>query len=66
MRTNIVLDDALMRQAFRCSGIKTKKQLLAAALKEFVANHSRMDLRELRGGVRFRKGYDHKALREGA
>ena len=43
---------------------KTKKDLVNLALAEFVSNHSRKDLRELRGKIRFRKSYDYKALRE--
>ena len=63
MRTNIVLDDALVRQAFKHSGATTKKGLIHQALREFVQTHGRKDLRELRGGVSFRKGYDYKAGR---
>lgn len=63
MRTNIVLDEALVREAFRYTTVKTKRELVETALKEFVRNHSRKDLRELRGKIRFYDGYDYKALR---
>ena len=65
MRTNIVLDDDLVSEALRHSRATTKKELIHTALREFVQTHSRLDLRELRGRVRFRRGYDHKALRRG-
>jgi len=65
MRTNVVLNDALVRQAFRYAHVKTKKELLAMALKEFVSHHSKLDLRDLRKQVRFRPLYDHKTLRSG-
>jgi Arc/MetJ family transcription regulator len=64
MRTNIVLSDELMKRAFRFSKARTKKDLIHLALEEFVANHGRADLAELRGKVRFAKGYDYKALRQ--
>ena len=66
MRTNVVLEDKLVHQALRCARVKTKKELFAIALKEFVKNHSRLDLKDLQGKVRIRPGYDYKALRIGA
>ncbi|MGA1874739.1 MAG: type II toxin-antitoxin system VapB family antitoxin [bacterium] len=64
MRTNIVLDDELVEEAFKYTNIKTKKELITLALKEFVRNHSRADLRDLQGKIAFRKDYDYKKLRE--
>jgi Arc/MetJ family transcription regulator len=63
MRTNIVLDETLVKEAFRYSTVTTKKDLVHIALQEFVKNRSRKDLRDLRGKVTFRKDYDYKALR---
>lgn len=65
MRTNIVLDDELVAEALRYTKVKTKRELVELALGEFVANRRRRDVRELRGKVRLREDYDHKALREG-
>ena len=65
MRTNIVLDDELVQEAFRRSDAKTKRELVDRALREFVENHRRKDIRELRGKISFHPGYDYKKLREG-
>ncbi len=65
MRTNIVLDDELVEEAFGYAGVKTKRELVDVALREFVENHRRRDTRELRGRISFHPGYDYKALREG-
>ncbi len=65
MRTNIVLDDELVEEAFRHSNAKTKRELVDMALREFVDNHRRKDVRELRGKISFHPGYDYKKLREG-
>ncbi len=64
MRTNIVLDEELVREALRYSKARTKKDLVHEALREYVENRRRKDLRELRGKVEFAEGYDYKALRE--
>ncbi len=63
MRTNIVLNDELVSEAQALSAIKTKRELIEVALKEFVANRKRMDLRELRGINELRSDYDYKSTR---
>ncbi len=64
MRTNVVLDDELVDKGLKISGLNTKKELINTALKEFVRNHSRLDIRELKGKITFVDGYDYKSLRE--
>jgi len=63
MRTNIVLDDDLVAEAMRLSGIKTKKELVHEALRELVAHKKRKSLLDLRGKIEFAPDYDYKALR---
>jgi len=58
MRTNIVLDDKLIERALKVSGLRTKKELITVALKEFVRNRSRLDIRELKGKIDFSAGYN--------
>lgn len=64
MRTNIVLDEELVREAFALTGARTKKDLIHRALRELVRTHRKKDLLELAGRIQFRRGFDHKALRE--
>ena len=66
MRTNIVLDDEIVKTAFRYSKAKTKKELINEALKELITSRKRLDLRDLRGKIEFRADYDYKKLRKGA
>ena len=65
MRTNIVLDDDLMAEASRLSGIKTQKDLVAEALRVFIASKKRKNLLDLRGKIELAPDYDYKALRTG-
>ncbi len=65
MRTNIVLDDGLVKNAFKYSKARIKKELIHVALKEFVENHKKMDIRNLRGKIHFREDYNYKKLRSG-
>jgi Arc/MetJ family transcription regulator len=65
MRTNIVLDPELVKRAFRLSDAQTKKDLVDEALRELVRVRGRRPLKDLKGKIRFREGYDYKRLREG-
>ena len=65
MRTYIVLDDKLIERALKVSGLRTKKDLITIALKEFVRNRSRLDIRQLKGKINFRDDYNYKKLRQG-
>ena len=64
MRTNIVIDDDLLDEAFSLSRVRTKKELINEALKEFIRLRQRKDLTELAGAIKFHKGFDHKKLRK--
>ncbi len=65
MRTNVVLDDDLINEAIKLSEVKTKKDVINVALREFVATRKRSNLLELEGKIEFSDNYDHKVLREG-
>ena len=62
LRTNIVLDDDLMEEAFSLTGVSTKRELVHPALKELVRQRCRRDLNELAGKTRLRDDFDHKAM----
>lgn len=53
MRTNIEIDDQLMRQAMRSSGVSTKRGTVEAALRLLVETHGQAAIRRLKGKVRW-------------
>lgn len=63
MRTNVVLDDQLVAEACRLTGIRTKREVIDQALRLLVESKRRKGLFELEGKIRFSPGYDYKALR---
>jgi Arc/MetJ family transcription regulator len=63
MRTNVVIDDQLIKDALKLSKMKTKKELIHRALEEFIRNRKRLDLREIRGKIRFAEDYNYKEMR---
>jgi len=66
MRTNIVLDDNLVDEAFKYAGnIHTKRELIEVALKEFVSIRKVKNLRDLKGKIQFDDTYDYKKMRAG-
>ena len=58
MRTNIDIDDGLMRQAMRHSGRKTKKATVEAALRLLVQTHGQSVIRRLKGKVHWEGDLD--------
>jgi Arc/MetJ family transcription regulator len=66
MRTNIVLDDSLVNEAFKYSeNIHTKRELIEVALREFVTIRKVKNLRDLKGKINFDENYDYKKMRAG-
>ena len=65
MRTNIVLNDELVNEAFQYSqAISTKRELIEVALREYVNNRKRKNIRDLKGKIQFRDDYDYKEMRK--
>jgi Arc/MetJ family transcription regulator len=53
MRTNIDIDDDLMRQALRASGEPTKRAVVELALRLLVSTKAQAGIRRLKGKVRW-------------
>jgi Arc/MetJ family transcription regulator len=51
MRTNIVIDDRLMRAALKASGLPTKRAAVEAGLRLLVDVRAQTGIRRLRGKV---------------
>ena len=51
MRTNIVIDDGLMKRALRASGLKTKRAAVEQGLALLEKLHLQVRIRRLRGKV---------------
>jgi Arc/MetJ family transcription regulator len=51
MRTNIEIDDAVMAEAQRLTGARTKREAVDLALRELVARHRRIGILDLRGKI---------------
>jgi len=51
MRTNIDIDDRLMRQAMRSSGAPTKRAVVEEALRLLIQTKDQSSIRRLRGKV---------------
>ena len=65
MRIRIVLDERLVKKAMKLGRMRTKKELVNQALREFVENRKRLNLTDLAGKIEFAKDYNYKALRTG-
>jgi len=64
VRTNIVLDEALIEEALEITGARTKKEVVHLALQELVRSRRKKNLTDLAGRIRFRRGFDPKDMRK--
>jgi Arc/MetJ family transcription regulator len=58
MRTNIVIDDKLMRDTLRATGIKTKREAVELGLRTLLRLRQQAEIRELRGKLHWQGDLD--------
>ena len=51
MRTNIVIDDALMRDALKATGAKTKREAVELGLRTLLRLRKQQQVKALRGRI---------------
>ena len=58
MRTNIVIDDSLMRQAMKVAGTRTKRETVERGLQLLIRLSRQKRIRAARGKLRWRGDLD--------
>jgi len=58
MRTNIVIDDKLMADALKASGLSTKKEAVEQGLQLLIRRNRQQAVRKLRGKLRWEGDLD--------
>jgi Arc/MetJ family transcription regulator len=66
MRTNIDIDNQLMRQAMRSSGARTKRAVVEEGLRLLIQTRGQRSLRRLRGKVAWAGNLEASRLGRGA
>jgi Arc/MetJ family transcription regulator len=66
VRTNIVLDERLVREAMKLAGAKTMREAVDIALLRFVQSGRQKKLLDLYGTGGVRKDYNYRRARSGA
>jgi len=64
MATNLAIDDNLLIEAQQLGGLKTKKDTVNKALKEFVDRRKQLEIIELFGVMEPDADYDYKKARQ--
>jgi Arc/MetJ family transcription regulator len=64
MRTTIDVDEQLITAAMQLTGARTKRDVVHLALQELVRSRKKKPLTGLAGKIRFRSGFDYKAMRK--
>ena len=65
MATNLALDDKILIMAQSIAGIKTKRETVNLALKEFVQRRKQEEIIDLFGQIEYERDYDYKKMRKG-
>ena len=60
MPTNLAIDDELLEQARTVGRLRTKRETVNEALREFIQRRERLELVKLFGEVEYDRKYDHK------
>jgi Arc/MetJ family transcription regulator len=63
MRTNIELNDQLLAEAQRFTGLRTKREIVEAALRDFVDRHRQLDMLKLADTGLIDPAYDVRSVR---
>ncbi len=63
MRTNVVIDDKIMKKAKNYTGLKTKKEVINFALQELIKRKERKEILNLAGKLHWEG--DLNEMREG-
>lgn len=63
MATNLAIDDALLAEAQRIGGHRTKKDTVTEALAEYIQRRKQAQVTELFGTIEFDPSYDYKKQR---
>ena len=64
MATNLAINDELLSLAQKVGGLKTKKETVNSALKEFVQRRRQEEIGKLFGTVEYDSSYDYKKSRK--
>ena len=58
MRTNIVIDDKLMSDTLRATGLKTKREVVELGLRTLLRLRQQADIRRFRGKLKWQGDLD--------
>ncbi len=58
MRTNIVIDEKLMKETLRLTGLKTKREAVELGLRTIVRLRKQQEIRRFRGKLRWQGDLD--------
>ena len=57
-RTNVVLDEKLVKECLKATGIKTQKALIDHALRELLRHEKQTKILELKGSINWQGNLD--------
>lgn len=63
MATNLAIDPALLEEALKAGGHRTKKETVTEALHEYIERRNQLRVLDLFGTIDYDSSYDYKVQR---
>ena len=64
METHLDIDKLLLEEATQYAKVSDKNELIRIVLTEFINNHRKRNLKDLKGKIKFSEKYDYKEMRK--
>ena len=63
MQTQLEVENLLINEALQYVEVSDENELIRIVLEEFIKNHRKKNLSDLKGKIKFRKNYNYKEMR---
>jgi metal-responsive CopG/Arc/MetJ family transcriptional regulator len=64
MKTKLEIENTLLEEAEQYAQVTDKVEIIRIALTEFIQNHKKKNLQDLKGKIKFSQDYDYKNMRK--
>jgi metal-responsive CopG/Arc/MetJ family transcriptional regulator len=64
MKTQLEIESSLLEEAEQYAHVSDRIEIIRIALTEFIQNHKKKNLHDLKGKIKFSDDYDYKNMRK--
>jgi hypothetical protein len=64
MKTHLEIDETILEEAQKYAQVSDTKELIRIVFYEYIENHKKKNLTDLKGKIKFYENYDYKNMRK--